>query len=69
MQFARFVARSEERADEVLGAVSRTRVSDHPARDMIDDRQKATLEIRDLVLDDHIQTEQLGGGHVAKLMF
>src|SRR5271155_3328221 len=46
VQLPRNVARGEEGADEILRAVGRAGVADHPTRDVWRDRGETALEIR-----------------------
>ncbi|MER9313034.1 hypothetical protein NKI51_27710 [Mesorhizobium australicum] len=64
MQFARQVAGSEERFDEILGPVGRAGIADDPAVDVVGHRSKAALKVRRLVLDDHVEAEALAACHL-----
>lgn len=64
MQFARQVAGSEERSDEILGPVGRAGIADDPAVDMVGDRSEAALQVRRLVLDDHVEADALAACHL-----
>ena len=55
VQFAGQTALGEERDDEILRAVGRAGVADHPAADVIGDSIETALEVRHLVLDDHVE--------------
>jgi hypothetical protein len=57
VQLPRHIARREESSDEVLRAVGRAGVADHPAGDVVDNGGETALEIAELVLDDHIEAE------------
>jgi FkbM family methyltransferase len=48
----------------LLRPVRRAGVADHPASDMIGDGAETALEIRHLVLDDHVQAQQLAIRHI-----
>src|SRR5229473_6480937 len=53
----------EKRLDEVLSAVGGSGVADYPAGDVIGDCMKTAVEIRRLVLHDHIEAERLAHRH------
>src|SRR6266851_9859795 len=56
-------ALGEERLDEVLSTVDGSGVADYPARDVIGDCTKTAVEVRRLVLHDHIEAERLAVRH------
>ncbi|TGU03071.1 hypothetical protein EN806_43550 [bacterium M00.F.Ca.ET.163.01.1.1] len=64
MQLARQVARGKERPDEILRPIGRARIADDPAIDVVGNRAQATLQVRHLVLDDHVEAEALAVCHM-----
>ena len=50
-------------ADEILRAVGRSGVADDPAVNVIGNRAETALEIRHLVLDNHVEAKRLRGRH------
>jgi hypothetical protein len=53
----------EKRLDEVLSAVGGSGIADYPSGDVIGDCTKAAIEVRHLVLHDHIEAERLARRH------
>ena len=53
----------EKRLDKVLSAVGGSGVADYPASDVIGDCTKTAVEVRHLVLHDHIEAERLAVRH------
>ncbi|MER8492001.1 hypothetical protein NKH53_27705 [Mesorhizobium australicum] len=64
VQLARQVAGSEEGFDEILGPVGRAGIADDPAVDVAGNRSKTALQVRHLVLDDHVEAEALAACHL-----
>jgi len=63
VQLSRQIALGKKCDDKILGAIGRAGITDHPATDVLGDRAKTALEVRHLVLDDHIEAEPLAVGH------
>nr|WIE90423.1 hypothetical protein P9270_023160 [Mesorhizobium sp. WSM4875] len=63
MQLPGQVAIGEESPDVILGPVGRPGVADDPAVDVVDNRPQTALQVRHLVLDDHVQAKSLARGH------
>ena len=64
VQFAGQAASGKERDDEILRAVGRSGIADHPARDVIGKRAETAFEVRHLVLDDHVEAQRPAARHV-----
>ena len=56
-------ALGEKRLDELLCAIAGSGVADHPAGDVIGDCAETAVQVRHLVLYDHVEAERLAIRH------